>query len=86
MGFNFLGLGEILPAAVVLDVFLKCTIPKQTSTTLYFNRYVVMPVPDFFVLVSVEPEILLSLSLSEAVLLFQASVDDFVLSPPTASG
>lgn len=76
MGFNFLGLGEILPAAVVLDVFLKCTIPKQTSTTLYFNRYVVMPVPDFFVLVSVEPEILLSLSLSEAVLLFQASVDE----------
>lgn len=45
-----------------------------------------MPVPDFFVLVSVEPEILLSLSPSEAVLLFQASVDDFVLSPPTAIG
>jgi len=45
-----------------------------------------MPVPDFFVLVSVEPKILLSLSLSEAVLLFQAFVDDFALSPPTASG
>lgn len=45
-----------------------------------------MSVPDFFVLVSVEPKILLSLFLSEAVLLFQAFVDDFVLSPPTASG
>lgn len=45
-----------------------------------------MAIPDFFVLVSVEPKILLSLFLSEAVLLFQAFVDDFVLSPPTASG
>lgn len=86
MGFHFLGLGETLPTTAPPDVSLKCTIPKQTATTLPLNRYVVMPVPDFFVLVSVEPEILLSLSLSEAVLLFRASVDDFVLSPPTASG
>lgn len=86
MEFSFLGLGETLPATSAPDVPLRCTIPKQTAATLHLNRYVVMPVPDFFVLVSVEPEILLSLSLSEAVLLFRASVDDFVLSPPTASG
>lgn len=66
--------------------FFKCMIAKQMSTTIYFNRYAFMSVPDFFVLVSVEPKILLSLFLSEAVLLFQAFVDDFVLSPPTASG
>lgn len=83
MEFNFLGLGETLPSTAVPDVFLKCSIPKHQQL---INRCVVMPVPDFSVLVSVEPEILLSLSLSEAVLLFQASVDDFVLSPPTASG
>lgn len=45
-----------------------------------------MTVPDFFVPASVEPKILLSLFLHEAVLLFQEFVDDFVLSPPTASG
>lgn len=60
--------------------------PKQMSTIIYFNRYSLMSIPDFFVLVSVEPKTLLSLFLSEAVLLFQAFVDDFVLSPPTASG
>lgn len=60
--------------------------PKQMSTITYFNRYSLMSIPDFFVLVSVEPKTLLSLFLSEAVLLFQAFVDDFVLSPPTASG
>lgn len=35
MGFNFLGLGETLPATAAPDVFLKCTIPKQRATTLY---------------------------------------------------
>lgn len=60
--------------------------PKQMSTIIYFNRYSLVSIPDFFVLVSVEPKTLLSLFLSEAVLLFQAFVDDFVLSPPTASG
>lgn len=61
----------------------KCTIPKLISTTV---RCAFMSVPDFFVRVSVEPKTLLFLFLSEAVLLFQAFVDDFVLSPPTASG
>lgn len=56
------------------------------STTIYFIRFAFVSVPDFFVPVSVEPKILLSLFLSEVVLLFRAFVDDFVLSPPTASG
>lgn len=66
--------------------FFTHTIPSQITKTIYFKRYTFMAIPDFFVLVSVEPKILLSPFLSEAVLLFQAFVDDFVLSPPTASG